>query len=92
MPRLNEQINQQWKQPSRGILRERCSEICSKFTGELPCQSETAVKLQSYFIEITLPPVELLHIFKTPFYKNTYRGMLLKQITHFFRGPLSVRV
>ena len=39
-------------------------------------------KLLCSFIEITLPygcsPVNLLHIFKTPFYKNTYRDLLLK--------------
>ena len=27
------------KQSSGGVLRKRCSEICSKFTGEHQCQS-----------------------------------------------------
>ena len=39
-------------------------------------------KLQSNFIEITpqheRSPVNLLHIFKTPFYKNNNGGLLVK--------------
>ena len=39
------------------------------------------VALQSSFVEITLwhgcSPVNLVHIFRTPFYKNTYEGLLL---------------
>ena len=31
--------NKYEKQPSRGFLREKCLKICSKFTGEHPCQS-----------------------------------------------------
>ena len=49
-------------QPSMGVLK-----ILSKFTGEHTCRSVT--------IEITLrhgcSPVNLLHIFRTPFPKNT---------------------
>ena len=49
--------------------------ICSKFTGEHPCQSTISIKLQSNFIEIAFrywcSPVNLLHIFRTPFPKNT---------------------
>ena len=60
----------------KGVLK-----ICSKFTGEHPCQSAISVKLQSNFIEIALrhgcPPVNLLHIFRTPFPKNTSEGLLL---------------
>ena len=45
--------------------------ICSKFTGEPPCRSAISIKLQSNFIEITYwhgcSPVNLLHIFRTPF-------------------------
>ena len=55
--------------------------ICRKFTGEHPCRSAISIKLQSNFIEITLrhgcSPVNLLHIFKTPFLKNTSGGLLL---------------
>ena len=42
---------------------------------EHPCQSMTLIKLQSNFIEMTLrhgcSPVNLRHIFRTPFTKNT---------------------
>ena len=47
--------------------------MCSKFTWKHPCRS--------VFIEITLrhgcSPVHLLHIFRTIFYENTSRGLLL---------------
>ena len=55
--------------------------ICSKFTGEHPYQSAISIKLQSNFIEITLrhgcSPVNLLHIFRAPFSKNTSGPLLL---------------
>ena len=39
-----------------------------------------SVKLQSNFVEIAHPhrysPVNLLHIFRTPFYKNSFEGLL----------------
>ena len=48
--------------------------ICSKFTGEHPCRSA--------IFEISLrhgcSPVNLLHIFRTTFFKNTSEGLLLK--------------
>ena len=54
----------------KGVLK-----ICSKFTGEHPCRSVISIKLLCNFIEITLrhgcSPVKLLHIFRTPFTKNT---------------------
>ena len=57
------------KQPSRGFLRKRCSE------------NIVSIKLFLRFIEIAVlhgcSPVNLLHIFRTPFYKNNYRGFLL---------------
>ena len=50
----------------KGVLK-----ICSKFTGEHPCRKVISIKLQSNFVEITLRhgccPVNLLHIFRTPF-------------------------
>ena len=52
----------------KGVLK-----ICSKFTGEHPCQSVISIKLCSRG-----STVNLLHIFRTSFYKNTYRGLLLK--------------
>ena len=60
----------------KGVLKG-----CSKFTGEHPYRSVISIKLLYNFIEITLrngcPPVNLLHIFLTPFLKNTSRWLLL---------------
>ena len=54
----------------KGVLK-----ICIKFTGEHPCRSVISIKLQSNVTEITLwhgcSPVNLLHILRTPFDKNT---------------------
>ena len=59
----------------KGVLK-----ICSKFI-EDPCRIVISIKLQSNFIKITLQhwcsPVNLLHIFRTPFSKNTSAGLLL---------------
>ena len=60
----------------KGVLK-----ICSKFTGEHPCRSVISIKLQCIFIEITLRhgccPVNLVHIFRIPFPKNTAGWQLL---------------
>ena len=62
----------------KGVLK-----ICSKFTGEQPCPSAISIKLQNSFIEITLrdrcSPVNLMHIFRTPFLKNTSGWLLLRK-------------
>ena len=54
----------------KGVLK-----ICSKFTGEYSSRSVISTKLVCNFIEITFrhgcSPVNLLHIFRTPFIKNT---------------------
>ena len=67
----------------KGVLR-----ICSKFTGEHPCRSAISIKLQSNFIEITLQhgcsPVNSLHIFRTPFTKNTSGRLLLVRVKYIF--------
>ena len=42
------------KYPSRGVLIARCSEICTKFTGEHPCRSVISINLLKNFIEATL--------------------------------------
>ena len=64
----------------KGVLK-----ICSKFTGEHPCRSVISIKLLCNFIEIALrhgcSPVNLLHIFRTPFTKNTSRWLLLIILT-----------
>ena len=63
------------------FLGKGAMKICSQFTGEHPCWSAISIKLLCNFIEITLwhgcSPVNLLHIFRTPFLKNTSGGLLL---------------
>ena len=73
------------KQPSRDVLRKiGVLKIRSKFRGEHPCQSVISIKLQSKFIEMLLQcgccPVNVQHIFWTPFPKNNSRRLLLKNI------------
>ena len=69
------------KEPSRGFLRKGALKICSKFTGQNPCESAISVKLLCNFTQITLwhgcSPVNLLYIWRTPFSKNTSRRLLL---------------
>ena len=66
---------------SEVFLGKSVLKICNKFTGENPCQSEISIKLLYNFIEITLRhgcyPVNLVHIFRPPIYKDTYGKVLL---------------
>ena len=70
--------------PPEVFLRKGVLKICSKFTGEHPCRSVISTKLQSNFIEITVrhvcSPVNLPHIFRAPFPRNAYGGVLLRVI------------
>ena len=64
------------------VLKGKCVwKICSKFPGERPCWSMISIKLLCNFIETTLrhecSPVNLYHIFRTPFLQNTSRWLLL---------------
>ena len=63
------------------ILRKGVLKICSKFIGEHTWRSVIAPNLFCNFIEITLrhghSPVNLLHIFRTPFPNNTFGRPLL---------------
>ena len=63
------------------FLRKGVLKICSKFTGGHSCRSVISIKLQSNFIEIILchgcSPANLLHVFRTPFPKNTSGRLLL---------------
>ena len=63
------------------FLRKSVLKIYSRFTGEHPCRSVISIKLLCNFIEITLrhgcSPVNLLHVFRTPFTKNTFGWLLL---------------
>ena len=66
----------------KGVLK-----ICTKFTGEHPCRSVISTKLLCNFNKITLrhgcPPVNLLHIFRTP-YTKTISGKLLLFINYHY--------
>ena len=63
--------------------------------GAHPCQNVISIKLFCNFIEITLrhgrSPVNLLHIFRTPFPKNT-SGVLLLLLTYEISGNQSLNV
>ena len=67
--------------PPEVVLRKSVLKICSKFKGEHPWRSAISKKLPFNFIEITFrhvcSPVNLLHIFRTPFPKNTSGRLLL---------------
>ena len=56
--------------------------ICSKFTGEHPCRTAISVEMFCKFFEIALrhgrSPINLPHIFRPPFYKNTSERLLLQ--------------
>ena len=66
------------KQPSRGVLNKRCSENMQQIYKRT--RRVISIKLLCNFIEITLrhgcSPVNLLHIFRTPFRMNTSRRLL----------------
>ena len=63
------------------FLGKSILKLCCKFTREHPCLTVISRKLQSNVIEIGLrygcSPVNLLHIFRTPFPKNTSGWLLL---------------
>ena len=63
------------------FLRKGVLKICRKFTGEDPCRSVISIKLQGDFTEIALrngcSSVNLLHISRTPFPRNTSGWLLL---------------
>ena len=67
--------------PSEQFLGKGIQKICSKFTGEHPCRSGMSIKLHCSFLEIALRhgcfPVNMLHIFRTRFSKNTSEGLFL---------------
>ena len=65
--------------PPEVFLQKGVLKICSKFTGEHPCQSAISTKLLCNFIKIALwhgcSPANLLHLFcRIPFPKNTWRA------------------
>ena len=65
-----------------GVCLAKCvQKICSKLNGEHRCRSAISIKLLCNFIKITLPnghsPVNVLHLFRMPFPKNTSGWLLL---------------
>ena len=68
------------RSPIEVLLGKDVLKICSKFTREHPCRSVISLKLLCNFLEISFQhecsPVNVLHIFKAPFYKNSYGGLL----------------
>ena len=76
------------KQPFRGVLDKRCSENMQQIYGRTPTPK---CDLFCNFIEIALrhgaSPINLLHIFRTPFPKNTAGGLLL---SYDVSGALSI--
>ena len=62
--------------PSEMLLGQGVRKIRSKFTREHPCRSVILIKLQNNSLN-KFTPVNLLHIFRTPFYKRTAGGQLL---------------
>ena len=70
------------KQPPRGVLNKRCSENVQQIYRRAPMSKCDFNKVASNFIEIALrhgcSPVNLLHIFRTPFPRNTSGWLLLK--------------
>ena len=69
------------------LLRKSVLKICSKFTRDHPCRTPISVKLLCNFIEIALrhgcSPVNLLHIFRIPFPRNTSVWLLLNLVITF---------
>ena len=61
----------------KGVLK-----ICIRFRGEHPCRSVISIILLCSFIKIAFwhgcPSVNLMHIVRTPFPKNTSGWLLLK--------------
>ena len=78
------------------FLEKDVLEICRKFTGEHRCRSAISIKLRSNFIEITLrhgcSPLNLHHIFRTPFPKNTFGPLLEEKLNAQTGKPMAAKV
>ena len=72
------------KQPSRGVLKKSCSENMQQIFRRIPVPKCNFNKVGCNFIETALrherSPVNLLHIFRTPFPKNTSGWLRLTAI------------
>ena len=75
------------KQTSRGVLRKRCSENIQQIYRRTPMPKCDFNKVAT---KITLrhgcSPVNLLHIFRTPFIENTSGRLLLSAAFHWKRN------
>ena len=84
--KVNVLLENQQKQPSRGVLRKRCPENMPQIYRTTPMPR---IPMLSNFIEIALrhgsSPVNLLHIFGTTFPKKTSGWLLLNQALSDFR-------
>ena len=71
------------KEPSRSVLDKSCSKNMQQIYSRtsMPYHSPISIKVLCNFIEVALQfgcsPVNLLHIIRTSFTKNTYGGLLL---------------
>ena len=67
------------KQPSRGVIKERCSENNQQIYKKTPMPK---CEFNNVSEQVTLwhgcSPVNLIHIFRTTFLKNTSGRLLLK--------------
>ena len=89
--------------PPEFFLGKVVLKICSKFAREHPCRILILIKLICNFnwnfcnfIEILVrneySHVNLLHIFRTPFYKNTYGELFLTDATFKNFKPSSLTI
>ena len=69
------------------LLKKDVLKICNKFTAAHPNRNVISIKLLCSFIEILLrhgcSPFNLLHIFRTPFTKNTSGRLLFENLNKF---------
>ena len=74
--------------PPDVFLGKSVLKTCYNFTGKTPLPKCDFNKVACNFIEITLrdgcSPVNLLHIFRTPFPENIFGGLLLAISLSFF--------
>ena len=70
------QMNEQ-KQPSRGVLRKSCSENMQQIYRRTPMPKCDFNKVALHTLRHGCSPVNLLHIFRTPFSENTSGRLLL---------------
>ena len=82
------------KQPPRGVFKKKCSENMQQIYTRTPmhkCDFNKVAK-QSNFIDIALQhgcsSVNLLHIFRTPFPKNTSWWLLLEKLGRLNKSKL----